>query len=76
VGETFADLTARYLESAARGDRMKRGEALAPRTLDEYRLKNGRWYVRTLPKGCPYVTHGICPECMRRLYPSLSRRSG
>jgi integrase len=37
VGETFADLTARYLESAARGDGMKRGEALAPRTLDEYR---------------------------------------
>lgn len=37
VGETFADLTARYLECAARGDGMKRGEALAPRTLDEYR---------------------------------------
>src|SRR5918995_2413234 len=36
VGETFSDLTARYLESAARGDGMKRGEALAPRTLDEY----------------------------------------
>src|SRR5439155_6380660 len=37
VGETFADLTVRYLESAATGDAMKRGEALAPRTLDEYR---------------------------------------
>jgi integrase len=37
VGETFADLAARYLESAARGDGMKRGEPLAPRTLDEYR---------------------------------------
>jgi integrase len=37
VGETFADLVARYLESAARGDGMKRGEALAPRTLAEYR---------------------------------------
>jgi integrase-like protein len=37
VGETFADLTARYLESAAGGDGMKRGEALAPRTLDEVR---------------------------------------
>jgi hypothetical protein len=37
VGETFADLTARHLESAARGDGMKRGEPLAPRTLDEYR---------------------------------------
>lgn len=37
VGETFADLAARYLESAARGDGMKRGDALAPRTLDEYR---------------------------------------
>jgi len=37
VGATFADLTARYLESAGRGDGMKRGEALAPRTLDEYR---------------------------------------
>ena len=37
VGETFADLTVRYLESAATGDGMKRGEALAPRTLDEYR---------------------------------------
>jgi integrase len=36
VGETFADRTARCLESAARGDGMKRGEALAPRTLDEY----------------------------------------
>jgi hypothetical protein len=33
----FAELTARYLETAARGDGMKRGEALAPRTLDEYR---------------------------------------
>src|SRR5438093_12366904 len=37
VGETFADLAARYLEAATRGDGMKRGEALAPRTLDEYR---------------------------------------
>jgi len=37
VGETFADLTARYLDCAAKGDGMKRGEALAPRTLDEYR---------------------------------------
>ena len=37
VGETFAHLTARYLECAASGDGMKRGEALAPRTLDEYR---------------------------------------
>jgi integrase len=37
VGETFAELTARYLESAVRGDGMKRGEALAPRTLNEYR---------------------------------------
>jgi hypothetical protein len=37
VGETFADLSARYLECASSGDGMKRGEALAPRTLDEYR---------------------------------------
>jgi integrase len=37
VGETFAELTARYLESAGSGDGMKRGEALAPRTLNEYR---------------------------------------
>src|SRR5207247_8008734 len=37
VGETFADLTVRYLESAATGAGMKRGEALAARTLDEYR---------------------------------------
>jgi len=37
VGETLADLISRYLKSAAEGDGMKRGEALAPRTLDEYR---------------------------------------
>lgn len=37
LGATFADLSARYSESAASGDGMKRGEALAPRTLAEYR---------------------------------------
>jgi integrase len=37
AGETFGDLAARYLEAARVGEGMKRGEALAPRTLDEYR---------------------------------------
>jgi integrase len=60
VGETLADLTARYLESAARGDGMKRGDALAPRTLDEYR--------RVLRADVLPALGGIAPEEVTRAH--------
>jgi hypothetical protein len=38
------------------------------------RLKTGTWHAGRLAKGRPDVTLGVCPDCVRRLYPSLPRR--
>jgi len=37
------------------------------------RLKSRTWHRRPLPSNLAGVSHGVCPECARRLYPQLSR---
>jgi hypothetical protein len=36
------------------------------------RLKGRTWHRRPLPHNLARVSHGVCPECARRLYPQLS----
>jgi hypothetical protein len=40
------------------------------------RLRNRTWHRRRLPSNLTRVSHGVCPECARRLYPQLSRHFG
>jgi hypothetical protein len=40
------------------------------------RLKNRTWQRRHLPRNLTRVSHGICPECARRLYPQRSQQFG
>jgi hypothetical protein len=40
------------------------------------RLKNRTWHRRPLPSNLTRVSHGVCPECARRLYPQLSQHFG
>jgi hypothetical protein len=79
VGETFADLTARYLESAARGDGMKRGEALAPRTVAEYRrilnLSSTTLSHEISGKSAAFAGNGESPGGLQNLYSAGQIRS-
>jgi hypothetical protein len=40
------------------------------------RLKGRTWHRRPLPINLARVSHGVCPECTRRLYPQLPRHAG
>jgi hypothetical protein len=40
------------------------------------RLKSRTWHRRPLPSNLAGVSHGVCPECARQLYPQLSRYAG
>jgi hypothetical protein len=70
-GQQMPELVADLVGKAIRGDL----PTIVCSGCKRVGLKDGRWHVRTRPKNS-HVTHGVCPECMRRRYSSLSRRSG
>lgn len=69
-GEQTPELLAEIVGKAVRGDL----PTVRCSACQKVRLKNGSWVARALPKGRPNVTHGVCPDCVRRLYPSLPPR--
>jgi len=69
-GEQTPELLAEIVGKAIRGDL----PTVRCSACQKVRLKNGSWVARALPEGRPNVTHGVCPDCVRRLYPSLRLR--